>query len=301
MAGSPRRTALEQLDNETLRLILSVLQPKIHQQIASSPEILAKVAEVAAQSYQSIFNTDISPEDFQASLLVDAECCATADWRKIARHYNACPDKEKGLINDFFFEFWAVKLEDMMVAGASKLAVPDVLPPPKTKEVDGDLFVYCELAQDWRRDDVFFRQFEIRVGAVFPNVFDTLAYAGTLEQAIAKATAITLSHNGHMIDSKTSKPQILSDEALKLIRGSLSIKIQCEEYSGIVATASLVRSVKVLDGATTAQDCRLEWGSCRCSTGPLTEQRFRKALYTTEKLFGVHWSKARHLEDALGL
>mgnify|MGYP003483344333 CR=1 FL=1 len=299
MAGSPRRSALERLEHETLELILSVIQPKIHRQIVRTTDDLAKVTQVAIQSYKSIFNTDISSKDFQAWLLVDAKYCATADWRKIARYYNACPDNTKALMYGFFFEFWAIKLEDMMSAGASKLVVPDVLPPPKTKEVDGDMFVYCELAQDWRRDDVYFRQFEIKVGALFPNVFDILAYAGTLEQAIAKATAITLSLNGHVFYSETGKPQMLSDDALKFTGGALSIRLNCEEYSCLVSAASLIRSVKFLDDATTSQDCRLEWGNCW--TGTFTERRFRKALYATEKVFGVHWSKARHLEDALGL
>jgi hypothetical protein len=297
------QVAIKGLSLDNFDLIISVLKPQVAGAVALNADQLTTLSRELGDSFRNHFSIKSDQDDYceehlKAYVLSSAVFEKNADWRKIARRYNESPDDQKQAFEEFFLALHAISLEHLMSAGSPELSLPEGLPLPQTKEVDGDLFVYCELIQDWRLDDAYFRRFEIKVDAVFPNMFDSLAYAGTLEQAIAKAIAITLPHNGHVL-RKTDKEKKRLEDTLKLASGFVSIKLNCEESSGLVSNASLVRSAKYLDDDTAIQDCRLEWGNCW--TGNITEQRFRKALYTTEKLFGVQWSKVRHLDDALGL
>lgn len=103
-----------------------------------------------------------------------------------------------------------------------------------------------------------------------------------------------------MILDAEGKPKVLTEKTLKQSSSAVCIYFEDDTSSRVVAIANLRRNLKILPDTITAQDCRLEWGPAK-KLEPFTEQGFRKALYATEKLFGVTWSKAFHLEDALGL
>lgn len=303
MIGDDLIHTLGLLSLETAELIYSVIKPKIGDKTVHTPKDLTRITHDSGESFREYFvidgdMDDFSDEQLQAFLLIGAQFEKIADWRKIARYYNDAPDDQKLAINTFFWEFRRLGLESLMSKTGLALPMPDALLSKNTKTVDGEVFVHCNLAKDWVRDDLFYRQYKISSTNSISNTATTIAYAGTLEQAIARATQFALSKNGPVLD-KTGKPKVLSDSALNISMTKLSINLDSGSFNTTVSTADLVRNVKVLPDSTTVLDCKLSWGPGKSPV--IREKAFRSALYATEKLFGVQWSKVHNLENELGL
>jgi hypothetical protein len=302
MVGDDVLYTIAALSQENFEAILSVIRPNISGSTILNTNDLDKITRQSSKGFREYFVIDEDHDNFtddqlKVFLLIGANFEQHADWRKIARLYNAAPDDQKNAMSEFFVNLRLFGLEELMSA-APDMKVPEALLSTKTKEIDGDVYVHCDIAKDWVRDDRFHRQFKVTMTLSFSQEPTVIAYAGTLEQAIARATAYTLGKNGVILDAD-GKPKVI-DKPQKQTSGAVCIYFETDTSSRVVAIANLRRHLKTLPDSITESDCRLEWGPAK-TLEPFTDQGFRKALFATEKLLGVSWSKAFHLEDALGL
>lgn len=269
--------------------LLAILQPTIRGFVVKSLEDLA----LCAQNNKAKFMEEAGDENvegftdkhIQAFLLQRATYPKHIDWRSTARLFNESPPKEQKEIDWFFWEFHRCMFEDLLKHKGLDLPVPAVLFANIETRQDGDeTFIHCKLADAWLRDDSFCRQFHVSTTEAVTNTITHIGYAGTLEQAIAKASL-------YAMDKTPFEQQVNALGNLLAVGGrprSITIRLDRE----IIATADH-KTIGLSWGRG------LRWGNC--SSDRITDQQFKKALYSTEKLLGVQWSKAYHLEDALGL
>jgi hypothetical protein len=285
---------LECLNPENFQTLLSLFKPTVLGQVILSHEHLNQITHEHLEQY-----SDFNFEQLKTFLLIGAECEKVVDWRKIARLYNESPDDQKQAISAFFdaFRHHLDDLDDLMERGVFDWNIPAPLLVLETKEIDGEQFVLCPIAKDWVPDHLFHRQFKISHTDSY--VTDHLfAYAGTLEQAIAKATESAILRNGPEIDSM-GKPRKLSQIELNKYKLTTSIYAEIGTSSELVAAAELFRGIKVMPDSTMEKDCKLLWGQNKSTL--FRDREFRSALYKVEKLYGLQWSKVNDLDDALGL
>lgn len=294
--------AFAALSQHNFETILPIIKPTISGSTILTAKDLETITRQSTKGFREYFVIDSDYDGFthdqlKAFLLIGANLEKHVDWRKIATLYNDSPDDQKAAINAFFVNICLIGIEPLLGAG-SALQLPDALRSTETKEIAGEVYVHCDIANDWVRDDLFHRQFKVTTTLSYSKEPTVIAYAGTLEQAIARATVYTLGKNGVILDAE-GNPKII-DKPQKQTSCALCIYFETDTTSRVVAIANLRRNLKTLPDSLMELDCRLEWGPAKM-LGPFTEQSFRKALYATEKLLGVSWSKALHLEDALGL
>ena len=302
MIGDDVLKNIASLSQGTFETILSVIRPNISGNTILTAKDLDKITRQSSKGFREYFvinsdYDDFTNEQLKVFLLIGANLGKHVDWRKIAKLYNDSPDDQKAAINAFFVNICLSGIEPLLGAG-SALQLPDALRSTETKEIAGEVYVHCDIANDWVRDDLFHRQFKVTTTLSYSKEPTVIAYAGTLEQAIARATVYTLGKNGVILDAE-GNPKII-DKPQKQTSCALCIYFETDTTSRVVAIANLRRNLKTLPDSLMELDCRLEWGPAKM-LGPFTEKPFRKALYATEKLLGVNWSKALHLEDALGL
>lgn len=269
--------------------LLAILEPKIHGVVVKSLEELS----LCAQNNKAQFIEDaedenvegFSDEHLQAFLLQRATH-TNVDWRRLAHLFNESSPEEQRQIDWFFWEFHRCMFEDLLKHKGMDLPVPAVLLAKNETRQDGDeTFIHCKLADNWLRDDVFSRQFHVSTTEAVTNSITDIGYAGTLEQAIAKAILYSM-------DKGTSFEQKINALGNVLAVGGRPHSVTLRLDRVIIATAE--RKMVGESG-----ERRLLWGAC--TSDRITDRQFRNALYATERLLGVQWNKGRDLEEALGL
>jgi hypothetical protein len=288
---------LERLSSETFQSLLTFFKPTVLGQAITSHEELNRIT----RDHEHLAEYDFfNFEQLKSFFLVGAQCEKAVDWRKIAHLYNESPDDQKEALVEFFDEFrrHLDDLDDLMETGAYDWKLPDPLLALETQEVDGQTFVRCPIGQRWVQDYLFHRQFVVSYVDPYAKEPHVFAYAGTLEQAIAKATQSAISRNGPEIDAM-GKCMKLSQLKLDQYKLTMSIHSEIGATSELVASAKLHRGIKVMPDSTMEKDCKLLWGPNKSTL--FKEREFRSALYSVEKLYGLQWSKVNHLEDGLGM
>jgi macrodomain Ter protein organizer (MatP/YcbG family) len=280
------------LESPIVSKLLAILYPAVKGVVVKSLEDLA----LCAQNNKAKFLEDADDENenvegftdehLQAFLLQRATYAKhIIDWRNLARLFNESSPQEQAAIDLFFWEFHRLAFQDLFKHKGLDLPVPAALLENIETRKDGDeTFIHCKLADFWLRDDAFCRQFHVSSVENLTNSITTIGYAGTLEQAIAKASL-------YAMDKVPFEQKINKLGNIIAVGGrpnSITIWLDRE----VVAKAD--RKVVGNPG-----EQRLLWG--KCTSNRITDNQFKKALYSTEKLLGVQWSKAYHLEDALGL
>lgn len=274
-----------------LSKLLEILEPTTCGVVVKSLEDLA----LCAQNNRAKFleeagdeNTDgFTDEHLQAFLLQRVTTYPKhIDWRSLARLFNESSPQEQKEIDGFFWEFHRCMFEDLLKHKGLNLPVPAVLlANNETRQDGGETFIHCKLADAWLRDDAFFRQFHVSTTEAVTSTITNIGYAGTLEQAIAKASL-------YAMDEVTliEKSDIPLGNLLAASGRPCTITIRLDR--DIIAQADH-KTIGLSWGRG------LRWGSC--TSERISDGQFKKALYSTEKLLGVRWSKAYHVEDALGL
>lgn len=291
---------IKAVETNTLTSLLTALRPSVNKSLILSGKDLEIAAQNNGSSYREYFvdegdYDDFTDEQLQVWLLKSCAYPKDIDWRVVVSLYNDSSTDQQQAIDNFFWEFRRLSLDSLTNAGGWMLNVPESLYSNDTHSVDGKEQVFCKVAGEWMPDDKFHTQFFVTSKDGLTNTIDKVGYAGTIEQAIAKATLFTQSHNGFIRDPITGKPKVLSPEAVARVTGTVSIRFG----DVLVAEAELIRRVEKDPDLGTAQDCKLAWGDRKA--GPISERQFRKALWSTEKLIGVQWSKVHHLENDLGM
>jgi hypothetical protein len=270
--------------------LLAFLQPTIRNVVVKSLEELA----LCAKTNKTQFIEDAEDESvegytddhIQAFLLKHAIYPRRCDWRGMACLFNESSPEEQKQIDCFFWEFHRCMFEDLLKHKGLDLPVPAVLLANNETRQDGDeMFIHCKLADAWLRDDVFSRQFHVSTTEAVTNSITDIGYAGTLEQAIAKAIL-------YAMDKGTSFEQKVNALGNVIAVGGRPRSVTLRLDRVIIASAEK-KSVGE------SGERRLLWGAC--TSDRITDKQFRKALYATEKLLGVQWNKGRDLEEALGL
>jgi hypothetical protein len=307
--GDDALKSFASLSQSTFETLLSIIRPNISGRAIHNAKELERATLQHAKGFREFFVLDSKKDSFTHDqlkffLLMGANFEKHADWRKVAELYNEAPDDQKTAINAFFVNMSLSGIEPLLGAGPA-LPLPDVFPLTKTQKIEGETYAHCDIANGWIRDDLFHRQFKITLTHSYSNEPTVIAYAGTLEQAIARATQFTLNKNGLILDPD-GKPKLVSSITQKTSSSAVCIYFERDTSSSAVAIAKLSYHLKILPDSTAERDCKLEWGPCKMpafagKTFPITDKAFRSALYATEKQLGVQWSKAHHLEDALGL
>jgi hypothetical protein len=299
--------AMEGLSTKTGQSLFEILQPVVDKTKIMSLGDLDLLILKSGGSHRLYFTNAHWPDDFtdrqlQAYLLHDAEHPERIDWRKFAVLYNESDDSQRRAIEAFLKQFKAISIEDLMDAQCPSLPVPDRLRSNKARCVDGQDQVFCELANEWLSDIVFHGQFMVM--ATITELWDDkssttsnpIAYAGTLSEALAKATAFVKNRAGPIIDPKTQEQATFLSTPVNATKGALTVYFQRK----IVADSNLKGFVNI-EGPTLLMSHRyeLEWDDE--TARPFTQQQLRKTLWSVEKLLGVGWSKVRTLESDLGM
>ena len=292
--GEDMPRILERLNPETFQCLLTLFKPTVLGQVILSHEHLNQFTHEHREQF-----ADFNFEQLKTFFLIGAECEKAVDWRKIARLYNESPDDQKEAISEFFDEFrhHLADLDDLMET-PNDWSLPAPLLALETQDIDGQTFVHCPLGQQWVRDDLFHRQFVVSYVDSYGKTPVVFAYAGTLEQAIAKATQSALYRNGPEIDAMGNCRKLKQHE-LDQYKLKMSIHSEVGATSELVASAALHRCINVMPDATMEKDCKLLWGPNKSTL--FSGREFRAALYKVEKLYGLQWSKVSDLDDALGL
>lgn len=295
---------IKAIETNTLTTLLTTLRPVVNKSLILSGKDLEVAAVENGNSYREYFVEegdfdDFTDEQLQVWLLKSCAYPKDIDWRVVVSLYNeSSPDQQKA-IDSYFWEFRRLQLDSLTKTAGRVLNVPESLYSNDTRSVDGKAQVFCKIAQEWMPDDKFHTQFSVTYTDGLANAVTIIGYAGTCEQAIAKATAFTRSNDGP-IDVKTQiqkdgTRKVVSPIAGKRVAGTVSIS-----FGNLrVASADLERSVEVESDQYASAGCKLAWGERKA--GPLSEQQFRRALWSVEKLIGVRWSKVHHLENDLGM
>jgi len=295
---------IKSVETNTLTALLTALRPVVNKSLILSGKDLEVAAIENGSSYREYFVEDGDFDDFtdeqlQVWLLKSCAYPKDIDWRVVVSIYNeSSPDQQKAL-DSFFWEFRRLDLESLTRTAGRVLKVPESLYSNDTRSLDGKDQVFCKIAGEWMPDDKFHTQFSVTYIDGLANAVTVIGYAGTCEQAIAKATVFTRSNDGSL-DVKTQiqkdgTTKVVSPIAGKRVAGTISISLG----NARIADADLERSVEIDSNLYASAGCKLTWGERKA--GPLSEQQFRKALWSTEKLLGVRWSKVHHLENDLGM
>lgn len=296
--------ALSLFDPATFETLLGALRPLVNKSTILSHEDLRVAAIENGNSYRQYFVgegdfDDFSDEQLQVWLLKSCSYPKDIDWRVVISLYNESPVDQQHAIDEFFWEYRRQTLPDLSAAKGLSLTLPETLPSSDTRSANGKNQVFCKIAGDWIPDDKFHAQFSVKYADRLSNAVTVIGYAGTCEQAIAKATAFTLSNDGPL-DVKT---QIQKDGTNKIVSPIAGVRQAGTVFIGLgsatLASADLQRTVAIDSSSHASAGCKLIWGERQ--SGPISEQQFRRALWSVEKLFGVKWSKVHHLENDLGM
>lgn len=298
MVGDDLIENLKTLSTETFSRLFKALRPTVEDRLIQTHKDLESVTRDKGEPYHAYFVEegdfdDFSDEQLQIWMLYSAKYPKDIDWRKVATLFNESPDDQRKAISDFLWEFRRLEIKSLLGQKGMDLPLPDDLFSIKSRIVDGEDQLFCEMTQQWLRDDVFHSRFEVAYTQGFHA--GVAGYAGTLQQAIGKAIAYVQS-----MDSQISMPEAEMSEFIRKnsqmpVNGQVSIN-----YEGKRAVAGdLSRTLQTLTDSSAAQLNKLSWGERQ--SGPFSEQYLRKALWSTEKLFGLEWSKVRHLESDLGM
>lgn len=300
MIGDDLVEALDRFDSDVLSKLFTALQPRLNKDLILSRKDLEEAAFKNGSSYREYFVEDgdfddFSDEQLQVWLLQSASYPRNIDWRKVVSLFNDSTEDQQDAIDNFFWEFRRLSLDSFTSKHGMDLNVPECLHANETRLIEGDTQVFCHLANDWLRDDSFYAQFQVVAYDGIGANRECIGYAGTIEQAVAKATLYTLGLNGLVVDPATGEPKTLDHDVVSRQSGKVVIQFG----NTLVAGADLNRRVEHTTDMRTSVDCKLAWGEI--AKGPVGAQQFRRALWATEKLLGVNWSKVRHLENDLGL
>lgn len=290
--------AYRALDLTRVVAIFDILKPSAAGQPVRSHRDLQVAAASGEQAFMEKFGDedldDFTPEMLEMYHLHSAILAKHIDWRKVAEAYNDAPDGQKAALDTFFWGFYRASLSDLMTKGARSASMPAGLAANETLVIDGAVHVICPIARQPVPEAEFHRQFEVHVNEGIAGLVEVLGYAGTLEKAIAIATAYTLGKNGPVINPNTGEPKALSPQVVSGQMSKFTIKLHTKE----VAKGDTIHSVAKSSGQA-AQTCRIEWEYRKSDL--VTESAFRKTLWATEKLFDVSWGKTHHLQQDLGI
>lgn len=215
----------------------------------------------------------------QAFLLHGARHTFEIHWGYVADVYNeSSPDQQQAICN-FFENFLNRQLPELM-----KTKGPGPVPGPlqpilRSQEFGPEAKVQCHTYHGWVREDVLAERFSVEARRMnTPSEYHLLAYASTLDEAFAHATA-------YIINLK-------ADSDL--------YSIQVSVYDGVICSSRLMSAgtTKALPGKHRLP-VRVEWGSS--ASKDVSNEDIRKAAIKAENHFGVRWSLVKKLEDELGL
>jgi hypothetical protein len=286
MIGDDLIEAFDAVDTTVMSKLLGILLPEIKGVVVKDVEALVLCTQNNKAAFVEEFEEEniegYTDEHLQALFLHQATFPKHIDWRSMARLFNESKSTEQNHIDWFFWEFHRTSVEKLFMQKGFDLPVPADLIAKNELRKDGDeTFIYCRMASAWLRDDAFQRQFRVSSTEIVGDYQTTVGYAGSLEEAIAKVSLYTISQGD------------------PLNRG-------IDALGNFTIVGGRPTGVKIhLDGQLIAQadhkslSNSLQWSDC--ISNRITDREFKKALYATEKLLGVSWSKVYHLEDALGL
>ena len=298
MVGKDLIKSMSCLSPTTYSGLFEALRPTVYKKLILTPKDLEDVSVEKSAFLRELYLEDddfeyFSHDQLKVWLLYSAKYPNDIDWRKVATLYNESPDDQRQAINDFLWDFRRLEIHSLLDQKGLDLPLPESLRSNRSRSVGGEEQLFCEMTQQWLRDDVFHSRFEV----VYTQGFHAgvAGYAGTLQQAIAKAIAYVQS-----MDSQISLPEADMSEFIRKntqlpVNGQVRINYEGKR----VVAGDLSRTFNTLTDSSAAQLNKLSWGERQ--SGPFSEQYLRKALWSTEKLFGLQWSKVRHLEDDLGM
>jgi hypothetical protein len=290
--------AYQALTPATFARLFSILQPEVRGVHVLNLQILVDCAlahrespieyadEAKEQEAKAQGLPDFTDQQLQVFLLQRAIYPPHIDWRKVADVMNAATCDQQSAIDRFFLEFHRTGIEALLSTKAMEFAVPSVLYSNNEVSQDGEeIFVYCKVANTWMREDAFYCQFEVSARDLFTSELSIVGYAGTLEQAMAKASLFAM--------SKSSPVTHQADPFGDLnTAGGRPFTLTLRRRNSLVAVASI-------SNMNTQLPCTLQWDVVR--NGAIDEMVVKRALYAAEASLHVQWSKARDLEAAMGL
>lgn len=290
VVGDDLTKAFDAIDPTVMADLFKSMQPTVRGKLIQSHHDLAGFTQFSREQFLDEWEDEdlceYSDKHLQMYLLQRAIYPDLIDWRAVTDVVNACSAEQKGAIDQFFFEFHRIEVERLLTTKSMALAVPSSLYSKNEVRQDGDeIFVLCKVANTWMRDVEFYRQFEVSALDEVTGDHGIVGYAGTLEQAMAKATLFALSKH------QSATNQI--DPFGKLnVAGGRPLTLRLRRRHSLIGIADL-------KNLNTPIPCSLEWSLVK--NGAIDEKVIRSALYAAEKAMGVQWSKARDLEAAMGL
>jgi hypothetical protein len=287
MIGDNLIEALQAINPAVMTSLFAILQPTVKGTLIGGLEDLERCAadnkEDCLEELEVEDLGEFSNKHLEVFLLQRATYPKHIDWRKLIKLLYDTNDHEKQAIDWFFWEFHRTSTLSLLGSKAMEIDVPSaLLPNNQVKQEGGETFILCDVANAWLRDDEFARQYQVTASVSQSNSIDVVGYAGTLEQAFAKATLYTLGNNTPLNGHKAG---------VLLFPNGQPGRVTLRLGKDMVAMAQLK--------AHSANNHKLQWEIPQ--GGVMDAKQVKLALYAAEKVLGVQWSKAYHLEDALGL
>lgn len=273
---------LAAMTDQTFEALCAVMLPRVNGEFITDRKSLAAMAVRHREDFIRLAR-DTQPfslEQLQANVLYRANSKFHVEWTELAELYNGSCDSQKEAIHKLFALTSNRNLAELLAIRAPALKLPDSLTTNfETKTENGAVSIFDVSANAWSRDYVFLSQFNVY--GIDSNHQDILmATAPTLEHAFAKATLAMLNFEG------TLKKIYVSQNGCIVAEGDVQF------------TAGNHPHIK-------DKDPRVNWNPCDIrpeqGSGGFDARSIYKALYNAERALGVQWSKARRLENDLGM
>lgn len=330
------------MSNKTFMTMCSIMSPTSWLTRLRSKEQLEEIANHELSQLTAISSNEFcypdegecpfTKDQFIASIAYGTSFDKNPSWGRLAKLYNESkPDQQEALYGFFLFSM-NIHLGEIVMHKRKDIEIPNDLKPTNTRvDISGESFI--ENGGKWLRADLFLRKFEVKVktietvysnednGDYLLNVLRTVAFSGTLEEAIAKSIVYSTTPGEYkripdeiiiQMDGRNVccakvyfDPSVGNSIVVDWSTDHLALNIE-HEKSRIDELERDASEASRGDSYFTASTYRAQADKIRekisMHDNPVVPHKIvTDAIFMVEQAFGLSWSKVKHLEEGLGL
>lgn len=313
------------MTDDTFSKLCEIIRPQLFETVILSKDDLSKCAANNSGRFDDEDDSfDFALDQLEGYIMAHAALSGSIHWASLADLYNESTVDQKAAIHGFFVQCRNRTLSVLMDVPAPALEIPESLTESlQTKIVEGYAMSFSESKQQWLRDDQFLQQYHVHAILNSTSSIFLLATAPTLTQAIAKATAFALKAKGSLVTdsiaikcdgsyiAQAGMKHIVSDDADIMEMMFSAISLEWDLEFGAKRTRHTQKKLKGLAESMAQESdpsivAQLQAQADELMDG-ISEMRlpsrndFRSLVFSTEKAFGLQWTKVAQLENDLGM
>ena len=316
---------IREMTDNTFSRLCEIIRPEFFETVILSKEDLTRCAvDNTGRFDDDDDNSDFSLDQLEGYILAHASLSDSIHWANLADLYNESSADQQAAIHGFFVHCRNRSLAVLMEVPAPAFEIPESLAKTFQYESrDGQIMAFSESQQKWLRDDLFLQQYHVHGIHKSTEAIFLLATAPTLAQAIAKATAFTLNARGSSVtDSIAIKyrksylacsdmTHTVSEDAdiMEMLMSPVTLKWDLE--FGAKRTRNTQNKLKGLAESMAKESDPFILNQLQAQADELREgvsemhlpnrNDLRRLIFSTEKAFGLQWTKVAQLENDLGM